>query len=187
MTFSEFAKRLHPIISAGSSHHAFVKTIFENMIQDDDLEILAGRSSQTYKAYFNGNTEITKLAKEIGAYIEPEEFAKFIDDFSDAVAERLCSAFEDCLPGATLHNIGEQLAQLFVQIITEAASLKRKKPTSARSSAEPAEAETAKRGETTDFADEDKKITVIQQQINVVQNGEKNINLTNNGTMNFNF
>ena len=33
----------------------------------------------------------------------------------------------------------------------------------------------------------DKKITVVQQQINVIQNGEKNFNLTNNGTMNFNF
>lgn len=30
-------------------------------------------------------------------------------------------------------------------------------------------------------------MTVIQQQINVIQNGEKNFNLTNNGTMNFNF
>lgn len=33
---------------------------------------------------------------------------------------------------------------------------------------------------------EDKKITVIQHQTNVVQNGENNINLTNNGTINFN-
>lgn len=42
----------------------------------------------------------------------------------------------------------------------------------------------------TGAADEDKeekKITVIQHQTNVVQNGENNINLTNNGTMNFNF
>ena len=30
------------------------------------------------------------------------------------------------------------------------------------------------------------KTTIIQQQTNVVQNGENNFNLTNNGTMNFN-
>ena len=36
-------------------------------------------------------------------------------------------------------------------------------------------------------ASENKKITVIHQQTNVVQNGENNFNLTNNGTMNFNF
>ena len=36
-------------------------------------------------------------------------------------------------------------------------------------------------------AQDDTKVTVIQQQINVVQNGENNYSLTNNGTINFNF
>ena len=36
-------------------------------------------------------------------------------------------------------------------------------------------------------AEEDKKITVIKQQTNVIQNGDNNVNVTNNGTMNFNF
>ena len=34
---------------------------------------------------------------------------------------------------------------------------------------------------------EGKKITIIQHQTNVVQNGENNFNLTNNGTINFMF
>lgn len=34
---------------------------------------------------------------------------------------------------------------------------------------------------------EEKKITVIQHQTNVVQNGDNNFNLTNNGVMNFDF
>lgn len=41
--------------------------------------------------------------------------------------------------------------------------------------------------ESSGAADEGKKITVIQQQTNVVQNGDRNVNVTNNGTMNFNF
>ena len=36
-------------------------------------------------------------------------------------------------------------------------------------------------------APEDKKTTIIQQQTNVIQNGDNNVNVTNNGTMNFNF
>lgn len=32
-----------------------------------------------------------------------------------------------------------------------------------------------------------KKTTVIQQQTNVIQNGDHNVNLTNNGTINFHF
>lgn len=34
---------------------------------------------------------------------------------------------------------------------------------------------------------EDKKTTIIQQQTNVIQNGDSNVNVTNNGTINFNF
>ena len=48
------------------------------------------------------------------------------------------------------------------------------------------EAEVVDDKEPSGAADEDKKITVIQHQTNVVQNGENNFNLTNNGTMNFN-
>ena len=38
-----------------------------------------------------------------------------------------------------------------------------------------------------DAAQEGTKTTVIQQQTNVIQNGENNVNVTNNGTINFNF
>ncbi|MBR6862345.1 MAG: hypothetical protein IKM73_13595 [Acidaminococcaceae bacterium] len=38
-----------------------------------------------------------------------------------------------------------------------------------------------------DAAQESAKTTVIQQQTNVIQNGENNVNVTNNGTINFNF
>lgn len=41
--------------------------------------------------------------------------------------------------------------------------------------------------ESSGAADEETQTTVIRQQTNVVQNGDHNINLTNNGTINFNF
>ena len=49
------------------------------------------------------------------------------------------------------------------------------------------EAEVVDDEEPSSAATEGKKTTVIQQQTNVIQNGENNFNLTNNGTMNFNF
>ena len=39
----------------------------------------------------------------------------------------------------------------------------------------------------TEPVQEDKKTTIIQQQTNVIQNGDNNVNVTNNGTINFNF
>lgn len=38
-----------------------------------------------------------------------------------------------------------------------------------------------------DPGQEGQKTTIIQQQTNVIQNGDNNVNVTNNGTMNFNF
>lgn len=52
---------------------------------------------------------------------------------------------------------------------------------------ETVEAEVVDDGEPSGAAEEDKEITVIKQQTNVVQNGDNNVNVTNNGTMNFNF
>lgn len=41
--------------------------------------------------------------------------------------------------------------------------------------------------QTDDSDNDDKKTTVIHQQTNVIQNGNNNVNVTNNGTINFNF
>ena len=55
----------------------------------------------------------------------------------------------------------------------------------ASSEAENAEDEKTAPGE--DPGQEGQKTTIIQQQTNVIQNGDNNVNVTNNGTMNFNF
>lgn len=186
MEFSDFVQMLFPIIGAGSNTHAFAKSIFEAIITDEGVAALDERSSDTYKAYFNGNTKITKLALSISAYIEPEDFIGYINQFSDAAVQSLCDSFCPYLPEITPHNAGEQLAELFAMIIKEAASTKKKSTQKGASDTETIEAEVVDDNEPSGVANENKKITVIQHQTNVVQNGENNFNLTNNGTMNFN-
>ena len=186
MEFSDFVQLLFPTIGAGSSTHAFTKSIFEAIITDEGVDALDERSPDTYKAYFNGNTKITKLAHSISAYIEPEEFIEYIEQFSDAAAQSLCDSFRPYLPDITPHNTGEMLAELFATIIKEAASIKKKGTPKGAKDADTIEAEVVDDNEPSGAANEDKKITVIQHQTNVVQNGENNINLTNNGTINFN-
>lgn len=60
-------------------------------------------------------------------------------------------------------------------------------PEDAQDDTETVEAEVVDDEPSSGAAQDYKEATVIQQQINVIQNGEKNFNLTNNGTMNFNF
>ena len=190
MRFTEFVNLLHPVIGAGNSTHAFTKSIFDSIVTEEGQNVLDELSESTYKAYFNGNTEITKLAKKISAYIEPEEFVDYIGQFSDAAVQSLCDSFQEYLTDINLHNAGEKLAGLFSLIIKEAASTKKKGTPRGANQAETIEAEVVDDEEPSGAAKEDKekkKITVIQHQTNVVQNGENNFNLANNGTMNFNF
>lgn len=126
MRFTEFVNLLHPIVGAGNSTHAFAKALFDSIVTEEGQDVLDELSESTYKAYFNGNTEITKLAKKISAYIEPEEFVDYIGQFSDAAVQSLCDSFQEYLADINLHNAGEKLAGLFSLIIKEAASTKKK-------------------------------------------------------------
>lgn len=186
MEFTDFMQILHPIIGGSSSQGAFVKTLFDVIVTEDGQSALDEQSEVTYRSYFNGKTGISRIAKKISPYIETENFVTYIHDFSDETVSSLCDSFREYLPEINNFNAGRQLADLFLSILKTAAGTKRKSPASSEN-AEPIEAEVVDGEEPSGAADEDKKITVIQQQINVIQNGEKNFNLTNNGTMNFNF
>jgi hypothetical protein len=139
MEFSEFARRLHAIIGAGSSTAAFTKSIIEIILSDEAPAITDEYSDDTYKAYFNGNTKITRLAKKVTAYIEPFNFSAYIDEFPDATHDLLVDSFSDALPDATSHDVGEQLAKLFEFILKEAAMSKRKTPKKAEPESSPSD------------------------------------------------
>lgn len=64
MKFNEFAQLLHPIIGGASSTHAFAKTLFDAILTDDGRDILEEVKEETYKAYYNGNTGISRIAKK---------------------------------------------------------------------------------------------------------------------------
>lgn len=240
MEFSEFVSRLHSVVGSGNSTHSFTKSILDAVTIDCEEvdDILDSYSEDTYKAYFNGNTKVTKIANKLSAYLEPFEFTSYLEKFSDFTTESLCEVFADFLPKSTPHTVVSDISDLLVSIIRTAASGKRKpaaKPpvkekepktdeeiiTDALSKgvqtfadalkanthqvADQIRANNKKTGSPEDepesveaevvddempsgaAEEEDKRITVIKQQTNVIQNGDNNVNVTNNGTMNFNF
>lgn len=126
MLFSEFVQLLHPIIGGSSSTHAFARTIFDAVVNEDGLTILNEYSESSFKAYYNGTTKITKIAKAISPYIDQTEFASYFEGFSDEAMLSVCGSFEPYIPGINAMNAGEELAALFAGIIKTAASTKRK-------------------------------------------------------------
>lgn len=126
MTFSEFVQRLSSVIRAGSSTSAFTRSIVEAILSEEGQDILDEYKESSFKGFYNGNTAVTRLAKKINAYIEPMNFSAYIDQFPEAVIQNLCDQFSDVLPDINLYNAGELLSELFVSILTEAASAKKK-------------------------------------------------------------
>lgn len=126
MKFTEFAHKLKPIIGGSYNTPIFVKTLFESIITEEGLLHLEDVSNNTFKAYYNGQTKITKIAQRILPHIEPEQFINYLDTFSEATTQRLCDTFRPNIESLNLHNTSEKIAYYFEEILTSAASKERK-------------------------------------------------------------
>ena len=115
MDFVEFVNLTRPVIGGKSGIHTYVKTLFDAILTEDGKDILEDYSDSTYKAYANGTTSINKISKAMVSYIDPVEFSSFIFNTQESVQ---------------LNNVGDEIAELFANIIREAAATKRKSPTS---------------------------------------------------------
>ena len=70
MTFSEFANRLGRVIRSESSTATFTRTLFEAILPEDRLDVLNEYKISSYKAFYNGNSNITNIAKKINKYAQ---------------------------------------------------------------------------------------------------------------------
>lgn len=126
MEFTEFAQKIKPIIVGSYSTHVFTRTLFESIITENGLLQIEDISENTFKAYYNGRTKITNIAKRVLPHIEPEQFISYSDDFPEATTQRLCDAFQTYIEDISLYNASEKIAYLFEDILKEAAVQKRK-------------------------------------------------------------
>lgn len=130
MNFVEFVSITRPIIGGKGGVHIYVRTLFDAILTENGKEILNGYSPSSYKAYANGKTSITDISKAMVQYIDPVEFSSFIFNTEESVQIALCQQFTEFLPNITINNVGDEIAELFANIIRTAAQTKRKKPAS---------------------------------------------------------
>lgn len=130
MTFREFAHKLKSVLGGSSNTKKFTKTLFETMLQEDEVDLIGNVSDETYKSYYNGHTSISNIALTILSHIEPEQFVSYLESFNDGVAENLCKVFQEEIPDINLGNFSVKIKDLFVDILNEAANKTRKKPAS---------------------------------------------------------
>ena len=127
MLFNEFANKLFSVLVNGASTQVFTRTLFDAITTNSGKDILDGYTDSSYKGFYNGHTSISRISKKINTYVEPMEFSAYImDEFSDAVRENLCAVFHEDIPGIEPSSAGDELAALFVEIITQAAGANKK-------------------------------------------------------------
>lgn len=129
MNFYEFANLLFEVLGGGSKP-AFVRLLFESIVLDTDFDaqtIIEDYSDDAYKSYIrvNNRNDITRIARQLISHLEPENFADFIDGFTYDAWDNLCIKFKPYIPDIDVSNVGKSLADLFMQIIKNAATSKR--------------------------------------------------------------
>lgn len=132
MEFKVFAKKLKNVIGGKSNTKIFTKTIFEAMMNESGPELLAGTSPDTFKAYFNGNTSISKVAAVILANLsDDDEFPSYLEGFGEITAQLLADEFKDEIPDINSVNASLKITDLFLEILREASGKEKSTPKSA--------------------------------------------------------
>ena len=130
MNFVEFVTITRPILGGKGGVHVYVRTLFDAILTENGKEILDGYSKESYKAYAGGKTSIRDISKAMVQYIDPVEFSSFIFNTEESAQIALYEQFTEFLPNININNVGDEIAELFANIIRTASQTKRKKPAS---------------------------------------------------------
>lgn len=132
MEFKVFAKKLKNVIGGKSNTKIFTKTLFETMMNESGPELLKGTSPDTFKAYFNGNTSISRVAALVLANLnENDEFSSYLEGFGETTAQLLADEFKDDIPDINAVNASAKITDLFLDILRDAIGKKKSTPKSA--------------------------------------------------------
>ena len=132
MEFKVFAKKLKNVIGGKSNTKIFTKTLFETMMNESGPELLKDTSLDTFKAYFNGNTSISRVAALVLANLsEDDDFSSYLDGFGETTAQLLADEFKDDIPDINAINASAKITDLLLDILREAAGKKKSTPKSA--------------------------------------------------------
>lgn len=132
MEFKVFIKKLKNVIGGKSNTKIFTRTIFETMMNESGPELLKGTSLETFKAYYNGYTSISKVAALVLANLSDDDgFPSYLESFGDTTAQLLADEFKDDIPAVNAVNASVKITDLFLEILKDASGKKKSTPKSA--------------------------------------------------------
>ena len=120
MIFSEFVQKLSSVIQGSERNGRFVYTLFEVLLPENKRGALKCKED-TFRRYYNGQSNITRIAKKVYADANRKSFENFINDYGKSARTKLSEIFSDELTDITPYNAGKLLSELFLEIIKNAA------------------------------------------------------------------
>ncbi len=125
MQFCEFANKLGKVLKKDNNTSAFTKTLFEMMIPEEKCFLFDDIAESTFRSYYNGQTNISNIAKKVSTDVKPSLFVKYIKESGKTAAQRLSDEFSGIFGDVDERNVANKLAELFNNIIIEATENKR--------------------------------------------------------------
>lgn len=115
----------------GKKTDEFTQELFLKIVDysSDEDNIVENSTLSTFKSYFNGTRSVSQIAKNINKHIETENFVKYINEFPEGAISNLCDALIVYRPETNLYNTAEVCADIFKQILVDAANIKKNKKT----------------------------------------------------------
>lgn len=127
MIFSEFVQKLSSVIQGSDSNGHFVYTLFGVLLPENKRCALEFKED-TFRRYYNGQSNITRIAKKVYADANRKSFEDFINDYGKDARIKLSEIFSDELTDINSYNAGKLLSELFLEIIKNAARKSNKTP-----------------------------------------------------------
>ena len=122
MEFCDFARPLKDILGAGMRAGPFTRELFENITvipENVNPNPVVEKSDESYKNYFTGDRTLKKFIPLIAKYLERTEFIKYIAKQEQETQTLIYEAFSDECENMTPDNVPEEMADLFMSILSQ--------------------------------------------------------------------
>lgn len=122
MEFCVFASTLKDILGAGMHAGPFTRVLFEKITiipADVTPNPLVDHGDNTFKAYFTGDRKLSRFVPKISKYLEREQFVTYIHDLEAEQQNLIYESFHKERKTMTPSNIPEEMADLFMEILSQ--------------------------------------------------------------------
>lgn len=127
ISFSQFAQLLYPIMSGDNRAEDFCLELFENITKNSVHKYLRNLSEETWKAYYKETRKINLLAKKVFPKTDVTKFGAFVSSLDESVQHCLAEKLKTYVPETNDETVCSDCADLFLEIIQDAAENYRKK------------------------------------------------------------